>query len=80
MSRKIRPAFPTHKVTLKSINIPPPSRALEYLLAKFEDVTITVDKQRISSITITFHCTRDVYERIKLYFVRDMGRDFIWKD
>ena len=74
------PPFSTHKVTLKSLSYDSPSRALRYLMLKYEDINMFVLKQRSSSITIEIHCGANVYEQIKLNFVTDMGRDFLWKD
>lgn len=73
-------AFPSYKVTLKSLNMDSPSYALNYLVGKYEGVTITVTKQRTSSITIEIHCIDTIYQQIKLNFVKDMGRNFLWKD
>lgn len=75
--------FSPYRVKIKSIydgfKYPSPSQALEYIMAKF-DGNIIINKQHAKSLTITLHCESIQYERIKLYFVRDMGRDFIWKD
>ena len=73
-------AFPSYKVTLKPLNMDSPSYALNYLVRKYEEVAITVTKQRTRSITIEIHCIDATYELIKLNFVKDMGRDFLWKD
>lgn len=82
--KNLQDPFPPHKVTLKSINkgicAPSPSKALEYILSIFEDVKVTVDKQRIRSLTITIRCSDQIYNIVKLNFVKDMGRDFLWKD
>lgn len=76
------PPFSTHKVTLKSSSsfFQPPARALRYLVSKYENVNMTVLKQRPCSITIEIHCGADLYEQIKLNFVKDMGESYIWKD
>ena len=78
--KNIPPAFTPHKVTLKSLNMDSPSYALNYLVRKYEGITITVTKQRTSSITIEIHCIDTIYQHIKLNFVKDMGRNFLWKD
>ena len=71
---------PSYKVTLKSLNISSPTYALNYLVRKYEDVAITIVKQRTRSITIEIHCIDTIYQQIKLNFVKDMGRDYLWKD
>lgn len=76
----IQDPFPPHKVKLKSINCESPSWALEYILAKFNKVAVTVNKQRVYNIIITIRCGDSMYELIKLDFVKDMGRHFLWKD
>ncbi len=78
--KQLQEPFPPHKVTLKSATTAYPSRALNYLVTKYEYVEITVLKQRFRSITIEIRCTDSIYEVIKLDFVKDMGRDYIWKD
>jgi hypothetical protein len=81
---KLQDPFPPHKITLKSINkglcAPSPSKALEYIMTIFEDVNVIIDKQRMRSITITIRCSNQMYNIAKLNFVKDMGRDFLWKD
>ena len=74
------PPFSTHKVTLKSLSYDSPSRALKYLVLTYEGINITVLKHRPSSIIIEICCGNDLYKHIKLNFVTDMGRDFLWKD
>ena len=84
--KQIPPAFPSHKVTIKSMkrwngNVYTwtyPCNAIEYLLR--QKVAITVLKQREMSIKILIECSDNIYERIKLDFVRMMGDKFIWKD
>lgn len=84
--KQIPPAFPAHKVTIKAIkrwngNVYTwtyPCNAIEYLLQ--QEVAITVLKQREMSIKILIECSDNIYERIKLDFVRMMGDKFIWKD
>ena len=74
------PPFSTHRVTLKSFSYGSPSHALRYLVSKYENVKMTVLKQRTSSITIKICCGADLYEQIKLNFVKDMGESYLWKD
>jgi len=72
-----------HRVTIKDGNLTwqrQPYEAIRYLVAKLPDTKIIIHKQRMRSITITIYCTDDLYELIKLHFVKDMGRDFLWRD
>ena len=82
--KNIPPAFPQHKVTIKAISnglcAPSPSKAIAYIMNNWEGIPIVVNKQRERSITITIYCSDEQYKFMKLYFVRDMGRDFLWKD
>lgn len=84
MNLNIIEPFPSHKVTLKTIHkglcAPSPSKALEYIMATFDDTAIVVNKQKARSLVITIKCGDNIYNLIKLNFVKDMGRDFIWKD
>ena len=77
---KIQPPFSTYKVTIKSLHISSPSRALAYLTRDYGEAMIVVNKHRARSITITLRCSNSIYREMKLRFVRDMGSDFIWKD
>lgn len=77
---KIQPPFSTYKVTIKSLNISSPVRALAYLIRDYGEAMMTVEKQRARSITITVRCSNKIYQEMKLRFVKDMGYDFIWKD
>ena len=77
---KIQPPFSTYKVTIKSLNISSPARALAYLTTDYGEAMMVVNKQRARSITITLRCSNKIYQEMKLCFVRDMGSDFIWKD
>jgi hypothetical protein len=76
--------FTTHKVILKSIydgyRYPSPSKALEYIFAKFKDIDIVINKQKTKSITITIRCSDTMYQSVKLHFVKDMGEKFLWRD
>ena len=72
--------FPPHKVMLKATGISSPSIALSYIMSRWEDIPIIVNKQRERSIVITIYCSEEQYKLMKLYFVRDMGCDFIWKE
>lgn len=78
----ISPYFSPHKVTIKSTLAwsNPPSYALSYILDHYEGVMVTVLKQRVARITIEIHCTDVMYDLIKLNFVKDMGRNYLWKD
>ena len=84
--KNIPPAFPLHKVTIKAMkrwngNVYTwtyPCHAIEYLIQ--HEIAITVLKQREMSIKILIECSDNIYERIKLDFVRMMGDKFIWKD
>ena len=82
--QNIQDPFPPHKVTLQTINkglcAPSPSKALEYIMATFDDTAIIVNKQKVRSLTITIKCGDNIYNLIKLNFVKDMGQDFLWKD
>ena len=84
MKIKLQDPFRPHKVILKSIHkglcTPSPSKALEYIMAMFDGTTIIVNKQKVRSITLTIQCGDNIYHLMKLNFVKDMGRDFIWKD
>lgn len=84
MKIKLQDPFSPHKVTLKAIHkglcAPSPSKAIEYIMATFDNVDIIVNKQRVRSITITIKCGDGLYNLMKLNFVKDMGHDFIWKD
>ena len=84
MDIQIQESFSTHKVTLKSIydgyRYPSPARALNYIVSKFEGAHITIDKQRVNSITITMRCGDTMFQTIKLHFVKDMGASFLWKE
>lgn len=77
---KIPPPFQTYKVTIKSLNLSSPVRALAYLIRDYGESMIVVNKQRARSITITLRCSNNIYQEMKLRFVKDMGYDFIWKD
>lgn len=77
---KIPPPFSTYKVTIKSLNIASPARALAYLVRDYGEAMMVVNKQRARSITITVRCSNNIYQEMKLRFVKDMGCDFIWKD
>ena len=77
---KFLPPFSTYKVTIKSQSISSPSRALAYLIRNYGESMITVNKQRVRSITITLDCSSNIYREMKLRFVKDIGYDFIWKD
>lgn len=85
--KQIPPAFPEHKVTIKSIKkwnghtyiFQSPCNAINYLHQQ-EKVTITIVKQREDSIKILIECSDTIYERIKFDFVRVVGDKFIWKD
>lgn len=74
--------FPPHKVTLKAIwTRPQPHIALRYLVDNYGDgIGIVVSKHRQNSIVIKICCGEDLYQKIKLNFVKDMGNEFIWKD
>lgn len=78
--KKIPPAFPPHKVTIKALHLTSPSNAIAYIMNNWKDIPIVVNKQRERSIIITIYCSEEQYKFMKLYFVKDMGRDFIWKD
>ena len=78
--KKIPPAFPPHKVTIKAISLRSPSGALAYLDRELDEGYIVVNKQRAKSITITMHCIDSVYEITKKSFIKAMGEDFLWKD
>lgn len=83
-TEEIAPLFPPHKVKIKSIydgfRYPSPSQALEYIMARFPDVDIIINKQHTTSLTIILRCGSIQYKLIKLHFVKDMGKNFIWKD
>ena len=78
--------FPVHKVTIKAIKtwnghtytFLSPCNAIDYLCK--QEVVVTIIKQREASIKIMIECSDDVYERLKLDFVRIMGDKYIWKD
>jgi hypothetical protein len=74
--------FPPHKVTIKAIwTRPRPDAALRYLLREYGDaVNLKVLKQRECSIVVEISCGEDLYQKIKLNFIKDIGNDFIWKD
>ena len=80
------PAFPMHKVIIKAIQtwnghiytFLSPCQAIDYLCKR--EAVATIIKQREASIKIMIECSDDVYERLKLDFVRIMGDKFIWKD
>lgn len=76
--------FTSHKVTLKAVydgfRYPSPSQALNYIFSRFKDIDICINKQKTKSITLTIRCSDTVYQMIKLYFVKDMGKDFLWRD
>ena len=80
----IQDPFPLHKVTLTTIHkglcAPSPSKALEYIMTVFDNTGIVVNKQKARSLVITIKCGDNLYNIMKLNFVKDMGRDFIWKD
>ena len=82
--KNIPQPFSSHRVTLKSIHqglcAPSPSKALEYIMTVFDDTAIIVNKQKVRSITVTINFGDNIYNIMKLNFVKDMGRDFIWKD
>lgn len=78
--KKIPPPFSSHKVTIRALGIQSPVRTLAYLVRDYGECMITVNKQRAKSITITLRCSNDIYQKIKLRFIKDMGYDFIWKD
>lgn len=78
--KKIPPAFPPHKVTIKAISLRSPSGALAYLDRELCDGYIIVNKQRDKSITLTMYCGDAHYERMKVCFIKDMGDNFLWKD
>ena len=78
--------FPAHKVTIKAIKtwnsrtyaFLSPCRAIDYLCER--EAVVTIMRQREASIKIIIECSDDVYECLKLDFVRIMGDKFIWKD
>ena len=76
--------FPPHRVTIQSIRVglcaPTPSKALEYIMNKFDKIDIVINKHKVGSLTMTIKCGHDMYNLIKLQFVKDMGADFLWKD
>ena len=84
--KNIPPAFSLHKVTIKAMKRwngdvytwTYPCHAIEYLIQ--HEIAITVLKQREMSIKILMECSDNIYEHIKLDFVRMMGDKFIWKD
>ena len=79
-------AFPPHKVTIKAIQswngrvytFMPPCNAIDYLCRR--EAAVTIIKQRETSIKIIIECSDDMYERLKLDFVRTMGDKYLWKD
>jgi hypothetical protein len=77
--KNIPPPFPSHKVIIKSLCYDSPARALQYLVTHYDAVEIIVLKQRSRSITIKMKCVDSLYELIKLHFIKDMGRDYLWK-
>lgn len=82
--KKIPPLFPSHKVTIKEhdfySSVLNPYYALNCLLNNNPNLMVTVLKQRRKSLTIAIHCRNDVYEQIKLNFIRELGGTFLWKD
>ena len=84
--KQIPPAFPAHKVTIKAIQtwnghiytFLSPCSAIDYLCKK--EAVVTIIRQREASIKIIIECSDDIYESLKLNFVRIMGDKFIWKD
>ena len=82
--KRIRKPFSSHRVIIKTISdgmlAPSPSKALAYIVNNYKDTPIVVNKQRARHIIITICCSDSQYKLMKLYFVKDMGHDFIWKD
>ena len=84
--KNIPPAFPAHKVTIKSIKtwnghiytFLSPCKAIDYLCK--QEAVVTIIRQREASIKILIECSDSIYERLKLDFVRIMGDKYIWKD
>lgn len=56
------------------------SESLAYIMKNYEDINITIIKQLPKSLIITITCDDNMYNNIKLNFVKDLGHDFIWKD
>lgn len=54
--------------------------SLAYIMKNYEDINITIIKQLPKSLIITITCDNDMYNNIKLNFIKDLGHDFLWKD